>query len=40
MGENTRELKMNKKVLLFLSEGFDAYEASAFIDVIGRSRAN
>ncbi len=30
--------KMNKKVLLFLSEGFEAYEASAFIDVIGWSR--
>jgi len=29
---------MNKKVLLFLSEGFEAYEASAFIDVIGWSR--
>ena len=28
----------NKKVLLFLSEGFEAYEASAFIDVIGWSR--
>ncbi len=29
---------MSKKVLLFLSEGFEAYEASAFIDVIGWSR--
>jgi len=29
---------MTKKVLLFLSEGFEAYEASAFIDVIGWSR--
>jgi 4-methyl-5(b-hydroxyethyl)-thiazole monophosphate biosynthesis len=38
MGENKKKLKMNKKVLLFLSEGFEAYEASAFIDVIGWSR--
>jgi 4-methyl-5(b-hydroxyethyl)-thiazole monophosphate biosynthesis len=30
---------MNKKVLLFLSQGFEEYEASAFTDVIGWSRA-
>lgn len=29
---------MNKKVLLFLAQGFEAYEASAFTDVIGWSR--
>ncbi len=29
---------MNKKVLLFLAEGFEAYEASVFTDVIGWSR--
>lgn len=29
---------MAKKVLLFLSQGFEAYEASAFTDVIGWSR--
>jgi len=29
---------MNKKVLLFLSQGFEEYEASAFTDVIGWSR--
>lgn len=29
---------MTKKVLLFLSQGFEAYEASAFTDVIGWSR--
>lgn len=29
---------MTKKVLLFLSEGFEAYEASAFTDVFGWSR--
>ncbi len=29
---------MAKKVLLFLSEGFEAYEASAFTDVFGWSR--
>lgn len=28
---------MSKKVLLFLSEGFEAYEASAFTDVFGWS---
>lgn len=28
---------MNKKVLLFLSQGFEAYEASVFTDVIGFS---
>jgi 4-methyl-5(b-hydroxyethyl)-thiazole monophosphate biosynthesis len=28
---------MNKKVLLFLTQGFEAYEASAFTDVIGWS---
>lgn len=38
MGENAIRLKMSKKVLLFLSEGFEAFEASAFIDVIGWSR--
>ncbi|OGL45744.1 MAG: dimethyladenosine transferase [Candidatus Schekmanbacteria bacterium RBG_16_38_10] len=30
---------MNKKVLLFLAQGFEEYEASAFTDVIGWSRA-
>jgi 4-methyl-5(b-hydroxyethyl)-thiazole monophosphate biosynthesis len=29
---------MNKKVLLFLAQGFEEYEASAFTDVIGWSR--
>lgn len=29
---------MTKKVLLFLSQGFEAYEASGFTDVIGWSR--
>ncbi|WP_461640297.1 DJ-1/PfpI family protein [Labilibaculum euxinus] len=29
---------MNKKVLLFLAQGFEAYEASAFTDVFGWSR--
>ena len=29
---------MSKKVLLFLSQGFEAYEASVFTDVIGWSR--
>ena len=29
---------MNKKVLLFLGQGFESYEASAFIDVMGWSR--
>ena len=29
---------MNKKVLLFLAKGFEAYEASAFTDVFGWSR--
>lgn len=29
---------MNKKVLLFLPQGFEAYEASVFTDVIGWSR--
>lgn len=29
---------MTKKVLLFLSQGFEAYEASAFTDVFGWSR--
>lgn len=29
---------MAKKVLLFLSQGFEAYEASAFTDVVGWSR--
>lgn len=29
---------MSKKVLLFLAQGFEAYEASAFIDVFGWSR--
>lgn len=28
-----------KKVLLFLAQGFEAYEASVFTDVIGWSRA-
>jgi 4-methyl-5(b-hydroxyethyl)-thiazole monophosphate biosynthesis len=30
--------KMNKKVLLFLAQGFEEYEASVFTDVIGWSR--
>lgn len=30
---------MNKKVLLFLAQGFEAYEASVFTDVMGWSRA-
>lgn len=30
--------KLNKKVLLFLAQGFEAYEASVFTDVIGWSR--
>ncbi len=30
---------MNKKVLLFLAQGFEAYEASVFTDVIGWSRS-
>ncbi len=29
---------MNKKVLLFLSQGFEEYEASVFTDIIGWSR--
>ena len=29
---------MNKRVLLFLSQGFEEYEASVFTDVIGWSR--
>lgn len=29
---------MNKKVLLFLTQGFEAYEASVFTDVMGWSR--
>lgn len=29
---------MNKRVLLFLSQGFEAYEASVFTDVFGWSR--
>ena len=29
---------MAKKVLLFLAQGFEAYEASVFTDVFGRSR--
>lgn len=29
---------MNKRVLLFLAQGFEAYEASVFTDVIGWSR--
>ena len=28
-----------KRVLLFLAQGFEAYEASVFTDVIGWSRA-
>ena len=31
---------MNKKVLLFLAQGFEEYEASVFTDVIGWSRLN
>ena len=31
---------MNKKVLLFLAQGFEAYEASVFTDVIGWSRVH
>lgn len=30
---------MNKKVLLFLAQGFEAYEASVFTDVMGWSRS-
>jgi 4-methyl-5(b-hydroxyethyl)-thiazole monophosphate biosynthesis len=30
---------MNKKVLLFLAQGFEEYEASVFTDVMGWSRA-
>jgi len=30
---------MNKKVLLFLAQGFEEYEAAVFTDVIGWSRA-
>lgn len=30
---------MDKKVLLFLAQGFEAYEASVFTDVIGWSRS-
>ncbi|MGK7395388.1 MAG: DJ-1/PfpI family protein [Candidatus Cyclobacteriaceae bacterium M3_2C_046] len=30
---------MNKNVLLFLAQGFEAYEASVFTDVMGWSRA-
>jgi len=30
---------MNKSVLLFLAQGFEAYEASVFTDVMGWSRA-
>jgi len=30
---------MNKKVLLFLCQGFEAYEASVFTDIFGWSRA-
>jgi protein deglycase len=30
----------NKKVLLFLAQGFEEYEASVFTDVIGWSRVN
>jgi len=30
--------KMNKMVLLFLAQGFEAYEASVFTDVFGWSR--
>jgi 4-methyl-5(b-hydroxyethyl)-thiazole monophosphate biosynthesis len=30
---------MNKRVLLFLAQGFEEYEASVFTDVIGWSRA-
>jgi 4-methyl-5(b-hydroxyethyl)-thiazole monophosphate biosynthesis len=30
---------MNKKVLLFLPQGFEEYEAAVFTDVIGWSRA-
>jgi len=29
----------NKKVLLFLAQGFEAYEASVFTDVMGWSRS-
>lgn len=31
-------MNMNKKVLLFLAQGFEEYEASVFTDVIGWSR--
>ena len=29
----------NKRVLLFLAQGFEAYEASVFTDVMGWSRS-
>ena len=29
---------MNKRVLLFLAQGFEEYEASVFTDIIGWSR--
>jgi 4-methyl-5(b-hydroxyethyl)-thiazole monophosphate biosynthesis len=35
---NIRQYPMNKKVLLFLSQGFEEYEAGVFTDVIGWSR--
>ncbi|WP_158857375.1 type 1 glutamine amidotransferase family protein [Lunatibacter salilacus] len=30
---------MNKRILLFLAQGFEEYEASVFTDIIGWSRA-
>ena len=33
-----KDLYMNKKVLLFLAQGFEEYEAGVFTDVIGWSR--
>lgn len=33
------KITMNKKVLLFLAQGFEAYEASVFTDIMGWSRA-
>jgi 4-methyl-5(b-hydroxyethyl)-thiazole monophosphate biosynthesis len=35
---NNNQLNMNKKVLLFLPQGFEEYEAAVFTDVFGWSR--
>lgn len=34
----SKKNEMNKKVLLFLAQGFEEYEAAVFTDVIGWSR--